>query len=157
MLLVGSDYIDNDSSFNTVMRKDGDRVFVKAYATSGAAANTPKYILWSGSCFAATAVVASAYGYIGVVQDANAIASGCVGWVQIRGLVSDCQAYAAAGFTGSVGHSVFILGTTVGLGATGSAYVGNPDIGQCGVLAQYANSSTTADIFLTGAWATPIA
>ena len=156
-MIVGSDFIDNNTSFNTVIRKDGPNTYVQAYATSGAAAGTPKFIQWMGSGYNATAIVASNYGYVGLVREGNAIASGCVGWVQISGQVDDAQSYAATKFTGEVGHAVFVLGTTVGIGATGSGYVGNPAIGQIGVLLEDTSGSTTANIFLTGVWATPIA
>jgi len=156
MLIVGSDFIDNNTSFNTVLKKNGDKVFIKAYATSGAAIGIPKFIQFMGSGYAATAIVASNYGFVGIAE--KAISSGSVGWMQIRGEVEDAQAYAASKFTGSAGkHAVFILGTTVGIGATSSAYVGDAELGQVGVLMEAASGSTTSNIYLTGVWATPIA
>ena len=157
MLMVGADFINTSGSFDTLMRADeGGKLYVKTYATSGMSLKTPVMLNFRGSGFAATAVGASMYGYVGVPE--IAIASGCVGWAQIRGFTSNVQAASTSEWTGSVGHAIYPLATTFGLGATTSAYVGNQDIGQCGVLMTSTyNASTTANIFLTGAWCTTIA
>ncbi len=154
MMIVGSDFIDNNTSFNTAMKHDGPNVFIQAYATSGIVANTPMAIQFMGSGYNATVLIASIYGYVGVPEDGAALASGCVGWVQIAGKASDVQG-ADTSFSGSVGHNVYWAGGT-GLGATVSGNVGNQDIGQVGVLLEETDDSTTGLIFLTGVWATPI-
>lgn len=153
MLIVGTDYLENNSSFNTMMKREGARIFVKAYATSGVVANTPMAVQWMGSGYNATALAASIYAYVGVPENGEAIASGCMGWMQIRGDVDDVQG-ATASFTGSVGHNVYWAGAT-GLGATTSANVGNPAL-SVGVLTEETSSSTTGNIYLCGYYATPI-
>ena len=70
-------------------------MFLKAYATSGMVANTPYAIQWGGSGYTATILAASIYGYVGVPEGSNAVASGCEGWVQIRGYVEGVQCGAA--------------------------------------------------------------
>ncbi|KKL55586.1 hypothetical protein LCGC14_2253960 [marine sediment metagenome] len=154
MMIVGSDFIDNNTSFNTVMKRNGPNVFVQAYAESGIVANTPMAVQFMGSGYNATVLIGSVYGYVGLPEDGASLASGCVGWVQIRGKASDVQG-GTASFKGSVGHNVYWAGGT-GLGATVSGNVGNQDIGQVGVLLEEADDSTTALIYLTGMWATPI-
>ena len=153
MLLVGSDFIDNNASFNTHLKRDGAKVFVKAYAASGVDENTPCAIQFMGSGYNATALIASIYGYVGVPEGTQSVGAGSWGWFQIRGPVDDVQG-AAASFTGSVGHNVYWAGGT-GLGATGSAYIGSPALG-VGVLTEETSSSTTANIYLVGVYATPI-
>ena len=157
MLIVGSDFIDNHNSFNTVMRRSGPNVFIQVYAVGGVAANSPGAITWKGSGYAVGSMNnPSQRAYIGIPENSGSIASACVGWMQIRGLVKNVQA-ASDTWTGSIGHAVNWLQSTTGLGATTSAYNGNPDI-QIGWLeGSTYSASTTADIFLAGVWATPIA
>lgn len=143
---------DDGSSFNTSFRSGNGKAFVQAYATSGMVANTPYAVAFGGSSYNATALIGSIYAYVGVPE--RVTASGCMGWVQIRGAVNDVQG-AATSFTGSVGHNVYWAGAT-GLGATTSANHGNPTLGAVGILLEGVSSSTTANIFLMGFWATPI-
>ena len=158
-MLTFENHIDNDASFNTRLKSGGPNVFVQAYAANGVTANTPQLVQWSGSTFAATAISActSQVGYCGYPEGGAAIASGCMGWVQIRGnLGSNVQGFVATAFTGSVGHSVFmgVTATAGGLGATSSGNVGNPAIGQVGVLLEEASGSLTTTVYLTGVYAT---
>ena len=155
MLLVGSDFIDNDASFNTQLKREGAKVFVQTYATSGMVADTPYAVQFMGSGYNATALAASIYAYVGVHKDGEALASGCVGWVQIRGNVENVQA-AATSVTGSVGHAVYWAGAT-GLGASSSANTGNPTV-MVGVLTDdhSGGGSTTINMYLCGLYATPI-
>jgi hypothetical protein len=152
MLLVGTDFIDNNASFNTQLKRDGAKVLVQAYATSGAVADTPMAIQFMGSGYNATALVAIVYAYVGVPYANGSVASGSVGWFIIRGPVSSVQGSAAEA-VGSVGHSLAWTAATIY--ASTSANQGLNTAGQIGVLTTAANASTTLDIYLTGVWATP--
>jgi len=152
MMIIGSDFIDNNASFTTSAKRNGAKVFVKAYAASGVDENTPAVIQFMGSGYNATAIAASLYGYIGVPEGTQSVGAGSWGWFQIRGPVEDVQASAAEA-VGSVGHSVAWTGGT--LYASSSANLGIVTAGQIGVLTQLANASTTLNIYLTGVWATP--
>ena len=154
MMLVGSDFIDNNASFTTQLKRNGPNVFIYAFAAAGVSANTPAAIQHMGSGYNATALAASNYGYVGVPEGTQSVSAGSWGWFQIRGKVTDAQG-AATSLTGSVGHNVYWAGAT-GLGATTSGNVGNQAIGQVGVLLEETSSSTTGNIYLTGVWATPI-
>jgi len=155
-MLVFENNIDTDSSFNTMFHADGGKVFIQAYATSGIVANTPMLVQFMGSGYNATLISActSEAGFGGYPKDGKALASGCVGWVQVRGKIEDVQAFVATGFTGSVGHSVFMGATATagGFGATSSANVGNGAIGQIGVLLEAASGSLTTTMYLTGVY-----
>jgi len=147
------DNINNDgSSFNTSFRSGNGKAFVQAYATSGMVANTPYAVTFAGSGYAATVLAASIYAFVGVPE--RVTASGCVGWVQIRGHVEDVQASAAES-TGSVGHIIQWHAGTIC--ASSSTYLGDPTLGDIGMLTQEAAASTTLNIWLTGMWATPVA
>ncbi len=150
MIIAGN--IDTNSSFNVHQRAGGPNVYVEAYATSGMVANTPYMIQHMGSGYSATILAASNYAYVGFPDGGAALASGCVGWVQIRGQVNDAQC-GAADMKGSVGHSVFW--GAAALGASTSVNEGLHTVGQIGVLLEEADASTTTDIYLTGVWATP--
>lgn len=149
MFFVNSDFYE-DGTFAANLKSDGGgAIAVKVYATSGCVAKTPYWVTYrypeSGSHYMqATGLNASVKGLIGVAS--AAITSGCVGWVTIRGPVTDA-AGAATSFTGSTGHSVYWGGAT-GIGATGSAFHGL--IHQVGFLLEDTSSSTTANIFLVG-------
>ena len=144
------DNINNDaSSFNISMRAGASKVFVEAYATSGMVANTPYAISFAGSGYNATVLVASIYAVPGVPE--RAVASGCMGWVQIRGNVEGVQASAAES-TGSVGHTVFW--TAAAIAASTSANRGYHQLGQIGVLTKAAAASTTLNMWLFGRLAT---
>jgi len=153
MLLMGSDFIDNNASFNTQMKRNGPNIYLWAYAASGTDENSPALIQHMGSGYNATALAASLMGFIGVPEGTQSVGAGSWAWYQIRGKVEDVQG-AATSFTGSVGHGIY-YGAATGLGATGSSYIGgSPSVGRVGVLLQYANESTTADIYLEGMWGT---
>jgi len=147
MLFSGNDFIDTSSSFDTVVKTDEKgKMFLRAYATSGAVANTPYAILFHGSGYAATALNTGINAHIGVANEA--IGSGSIGWLQVRGFCSDVQG-AATSFGGSYGHAVYWGGAT-GLGCSSSAYVGVAS--QVGVMMSDVGGggSTTADIWLDG-------
>jgi hypothetical protein len=151
MFFVNSDFAEGDGTFSAQLKNAGDgRIMAKVYASGGCVSRTPYYVSYgyttntSACWFQATVLTASLKGLLGVASDV--IASGCMGWVTIRGPVDDA-AGPATSFTGSCGHSVYWGGAT-GIGATSSAYVGY--VHQVGVLMQDTNSSTTANIFLTG-------
>lgn len=154
MFFIGSDMLGGNqdaATFCAQLRSDGGgKLYVKVYATSGMTAKWPYVVDFfyttSGSCWLQPRALGTggARGLVGIPS--AAVASGCEGWVQVRGLVTDA-AGPATSFTGSWGHAVYWGGAT-GIGATASGYFGLPY--QIGVLAQGANSSTTADIFLVG-------
>lgn len=157
MLLVGHDFIDNNASFNTMLKRDGAKVLVYAYAASGCDENTPKAIQWMGSGYNATTLVASIYAYVGVPEGTQSVGAGSWGWYIIRGPVEDVQGSAAES-VGSVGHAIAWTGAA--LYASSSANQGLAH--QVGVIIQGANlaggvnASTTMDIYLTGVYATPV-
>ena len=153
MMIIGSDFIDNNASFTTSAKRNGAKVYLKAWAESGVDENTPCAIQFGGSGYTATALVASIYAYVGVPEGTQSVGAGSWGWFQIRGPVDDVQGPTLS-FTGSIGHNVYWAGAT-GLGASSSANIGSPALG-VGILTQAASSSTTANIYLTGVWATPI-
>jgi len=142
---------DTDSSFTSGdYRSEGTSKFVKAYFSAATERWLPVYTLPMGSGLMATILAASTYGVVGVT-DAT-VGAGSWGWVQVEGKASDVQ-FGAGDAKGSVGHSVF-WGATA-LGASDSAYLGL--LSQVGQLLQLTNASTTATIYLTGTYATPIA
>jgi len=150
-------HIDTDSSYNTAMRAGDGKVFIQAYAENGITANEPRLVQWGGSGFVATSISATGQlGFCGYPQEGKALASGCVGWVQIRGKIEEVQGFVATAFTGSVGHAV-VMGATAtarGLHATSGANTGNPAVGQVGVLLEAASGSLTTTVYLTGVYAT---
>ena len=150
--------VNNDSSFNTNMRAgDEGKVFVETYATSGMVADTPYMVQWGGSGYNASILAASNYAYIGVHEDGKALASGCVGWTQIRGRVNNVQG-SIANCSAEQGHGVaWVAAAFV---ASSSIVQGLYTVGQVGVFlegseATTANASTTMDVWLNGVWATP--
>jgi hypothetical protein len=149
-LIVGMDFIDNSGTYGPTAKKGADGAFfVKALALSGTAADTPTLIQQDASVLAATALAASIRGTVGVPE--AAVATGSVGWYQIRGRRDNVQG-AAGSFTGSVGHAVYWAGAT-GLGANSSANSGLAS--NVGVLIEGVSSSTTANIYLFGNFTTP--
>ena len=148
-MLVYDNINNNGSSFNTSFRSGNGKAFVQAYATSGMVANTPYAIQLMGSGYNATIFAASIWAYVGVPE--RVTASGCVGWVQIRGEVNDVQ-FGTADASGPAGHSVFWGAAALGASSSIPAY--NPVIGQVGCLLETVDESTTANIWLAGMWAT---
>lgn len=144
------DNINNGSSFNTNFRAGNGKAFVQAYATSGMVADTPYMIQFAGSGYTATILAASNYAYVGVPE--RVVASGCVGWVQVRGRRDGVQG-GAGDYMGSQGHAVFW--GAAALGASTSAYSGL--LHQVGVLLEDlgGGACTTANLYLLGRWATP--
>ncbi len=161
-MILGSDFIDNSNSFNTALKHDGPNVYVQAYATSGAVANTAMLVNFltrhtgSGTVnlggYQATILATGLFGYVGVVRDQVALSSGSVGWFKIRGNVPSIQSANATGYTGSVGHAViaYATSTAVGLVATSSGNTNNGDIGQCGVLTAEGDGSLDGQVYLSG-------
>jgi hypothetical protein len=154
MIIVGTDVFEGDTStYLSPMIKTGTggKLYARVYASSGATVNMGKIcnymISTSYEGYMATALAASTRGLFGFVE--AAIASGCVGWVLIRGPITDCQC-APTSISGSIGHAVYA--TLSGLGANASTYDGNASM--VGVLRDDHTSggSTTANIFLTGKW-----
>ena len=145
------DNIDNNASFNTHMRSGNGKVYLEAYATSGMVADTPYMVQWGGSGYNASILAASNFAYVGVPDDGKAVASGCLGWVQVRGYVSGVQC-GTTDLLASQGHSVFW--GAAALGASTSLYEGLDH--QVAVLMEDlgGGASTTGNIFLTGIWAT---
>jgi hypothetical protein len=153
MFFVDTDFHEGDgaaATFHARIKSGGNgSLWAQVYASSGCVSRTPHFVSYgyttSGNGWLqATAISASQVGIIGLPS--GAIASGCVGWVQIRGAF-DNVAGPATSFTGSIGHAVYWGGAT-GLGATGSAYRGLPY--HVGFLLEGVSSSTTANIFLAG-------
>ncbi|KKK48024.1 hypothetical protein LCGC14_3149310, partial [marine sediment metagenome] len=119
------------------MLAKGPYVMSHMYATDDGAA-------W----FQPMTVTGSLKGLVGVAS--AAIASGCIGWVTVRGLVDDASSPASVDFTGSIGDAVFFAGTS-GLGASSSTYLGA--VHQIGFLAEdlsTVGATNQANIFLTG-------
>ena len=160
MFFTGTDMFEGDgaaATFQTLIKSDTDgRILAKTYAESGMTAKRA-YFMHTHYNSAGNGwyqpVVAStlAGGLPGIASDV--IASGCIGWVTIRGKVTDASSPASIEMTGSVGHSVFILthgtGALGGMGASSSAYLGASH--QIGFLIESsANASYAHTIFLTG-------
>ena len=153
MFFTGTDMFEGDgaaATFHSVIKSGGNGlVLAKVYASSNLVAKTPYnvkigYATGGANWFQATEPTASNIGLIGIPS--AAIASGCVGWVTIRGIVNDV-ACPAESLTGSVGKAIYQKGA--GLGATGSAYIGAAH--QVGIqITTATNSSTTGTILLTG-------
>ena len=157
MFFTGTDMFEGDgdaATFHAIIKSHGNgQVVVKTYATSGWTAKRP-YIL---SYYCATddnipwfSPIPSGVGAVGLVGVASgAIASGCVGWVTVRGTVIDASAPASVDFTGSIGDAVFYTDTS-GMGASSSAYLGAAH--QIGFLIEdlAAGATNVVNIFLTG-------
>ncbi len=148
MIFVGTDAFEgNASTYLSPMLKSagGGKVQVMTYASQGASKGVLMNYNYSTSYegWNATALAASVKGVFGYAE--SSIASGCQGWVTIRGPVDNAQA-AAASFTGSLGHGVYF--TATGIGATTTTYVGAPS--QVAILREYVNESTTANIYIVG-------
>jgi len=143
------DFFESDAgtaSFNTTIKSGGNgKIYVKAYAPDGVLANAAAFLKYKeGSTYLATQLQASVIGPIGVAEEV--VASGCVGWIQIRGHASNVQ-FGTADASGSQGNAVFW--GNAALGASSSAAMGL--LHQVGVvIGTELNGSTTGDIFLWG-------
>ena len=154
MFFTGTDMFEGDgaaATFHSLIKSAGNgKVVAKVYASSNLVAKTPYmvrpyYSTADANWFQATELSASGVGLVGIPS--MAIASGCVGWVTVRGIVDDAIG-AATSFTGSVGKAVYHQGAT-GIGCAASTYAGLP--WQIGIqLTTVTNQSTTATIYLTG-------
>jgi len=153
MMIVGSDFIDNNTSFTSTLKRNGAKVFVRAWAENGTDENTPVAIQFMGSGYNATALAASIYAYVGVPEGTQSVGAGSWGWYQIRGPVVDVQASIAEA-SGEAGHAV--AWTAAVLYGSSSAYQGRYDIGQIGVFTSEADGSTSMNLYLLGHWATAI-
>ena len=145
----GVDFFESDAgspSFNTSLKSGGNgKIFVKTLSESAVAANVPVFLWYAeGSTYESTALGASYLGAVGVPE--AAIASGCLGWVQVRGVASNVQ-FGTGDASGSAGNAVFW-----GAGAVGaSSSAVNGFTHQIGVVVgTELNGSTTGDIFLWG-------
>lgn len=157
MLIVGTDaYPDaQGGSFNTAYKVDptGSKVYVQAYTNDALTSNEVAMAMYDGSTYLATSQEASVVGYICFAQ--AAIASGCLGWVQIRGVVSNVVS-AAGSFTGSVGHAVsWGVTASAGLHASDSFYQTLEH--HVGWLVQAATATTSTKMFLAGKLSTAMA
>ena len=85
-----------------------------------------------------------AIGLIGVASDV--VASGCNGWIQIRGPIGSVS-FGVASQTGSAGHAIF-WGSSAGLKATSSTYIGA--VHQVGILTDSIAGTNTASLLLVG-------
>jgi hypothetical protein len=150
MFFVGTDFAESGGTFSANIKSDGaGRILAKVYATSGMLTKTGyllnyQYTTSDNGWFQPMAA-GSNYGLFGIASDA--IASGCVGWVTIRGPVDNASSSATVQFTGSIGHAVFFT-TASGMGASSSAYVAFPH--QIGVLLEEATATYAVNICLTG-------
>lgn len=150
MFFAGTDHFESGGSYSATIKSDNaGRILAYVYATSGMLTKTLYHIgqfyTTDGSCWLQPYTVGSKTGLVGIAS--AAIASGCVGWVTIRGPVSGASASATVEFTGSIGHAVFFADAS-GMGASSSAYNGLPH--QIGFLMEEATATLAADIFLTG-------
>ena len=154
MFFVGTDFIESGGTFSANIKSDGaGRILAKVYATSGMLIKSPYMV---GPCYATSgtyftplmgsgATATGAQGLMGIAS--GVIASGCVGWVTIRGPVDDASSSATVQFTGSIGHAVFFSEAS-GLGASSSAYHGLAH--QVGFLLEEATATYAVNIFLSG-------
>ena len=154
MFFTGTDMFEGDgaaATFHSVIKSGGNGlVMAKVYASSNLVAKTPYNVNVAygtesvANWFRCTEPTASNIGLIGIPS--AAVASGCVGWVTIRGVVEDV-AFPAESLTGSVGTAIYQK--SAGLGGTGSAFIGA--VHQVGInLVTVGNESTTGTIYLTG-------
>jgi hypothetical protein len=154
MFFMGTDMFEGDgaaATFHSLIKSNGNgQVLAKVYATSGMTAKrmyvmTHMYSTANNGYFQPLAATASNKGLPGIAS--AAIASGCVGWVTIRGQALDVSSPATIEMTGSIGHAIFWGGAS-GMGASSSAYLGQ--VHQIGFLIEEATATLVADIFLTG-------
>ena len=150
MLFSGTDFINSDASTYiapTIKTGDYGKVFVKAYASSGAAVDTGKLLNYGHSTgyegYMATALIASVKGLFGYTE--AAVASGCVGWFTVRGFVDSAQGQTGS-FQGSIGHAVYFCAS--GIGVADGAF--NGGMSQIGIIHADVNACTTATIYLVG-------
>jgi len=154
MFFTGTDMFEGDgaaATFHSLIKSAGNgKVVAKVYASSNLVMGTPyvvrtAYATGGGAWFQATELAASSIGLVGIPT--TAIASGCVGWVTVRGIVDDAQAPAES-FTGSVGKAIYWGGAT-GIGCSSTTYIGAAH--HVGIMiTTAANASTTCTILLTG-------
>jgi len=150
MFFTGTDYVESGGTFSANLKSGGDgRILCKVYATSGWLAKTLQHVSYnyttSDNTWFQPKAVGSGKGLVGIASDA--IASGCLGWVTVRGPVTDASSSATVQFTGSIGHAVFFCDAS-GMGASSSAYLGLDH--QIGVLLEMATGTQAANIFLMG-------
>jgi len=146
MLHVGTDRLDVIGSFNFQTKESRDgRVYIYALATGAAALLVPRFVQFKGSTYEATELQASYTGRVGV--PIAAIASGCMGWFQIRGFCSNVQG-AGSALKGSFGHAVYC--SAAGVAASDGTYTGKRE--QFAILAEDVggDASTTANMWLLG-------
>ena len=146
----GVDFFENDAgttSFNTTLKSGGNgKIYLKAYAPSEASANMPMFLFFrQGSTYEATVLGASYVGAVGVAE--TRIASGCVGWIQIRGHASNVQ-FGTADASGSQGNAVFWGAGALGASSSAAGLGLTHQVGV--VIGTELNGSTTGDIFLWG-------
>ena len=159
MFFIGTDTFAGDGTDTTFTANiksipASGQVVVKVYATSGMTAKRMyplsfKYSSDTAGWFAPIGVSTAAASQQGLPGIASAaIASGCVGWVTVRGPVTAASSKATDKFTGECGHAVFWGGAT-GMAASSSAYIGA--LHQIGFLLTSATGgAAAANIFLTG-------
>jgi len=151
MLIVGTDTLADaqNGSFNTATKVDNSngKVYVQAVTNDALTSNEVAMVLPAGSTYLATAPEVSVRAMIGFA--AGAIASACVGWVQIRGQVSNCIT-AAGSINGSLGHAISWGATaSAGLHCNSSSYQGLSQ--HVGYLTMASATATTQfDMFLVG-------
>jgi len=152
MFFVNSDFIEGEATFAANLKSGGDgKVLVEVYATSGMVAKSPYridygYTTNTGGRWLQPQAMATnpMVGLIGVASDV--CASGCLGWVQIRGPIL-AVSFAVASQTGSIGDAVS-WASAAGLKATSSTYIGA--VHQVGVFISEATGTNTGDILLVG-------
>jgi len=150
MFFVGTDYFESGGTYSATIKSDGaGRILAYTYATSGMLTKTAYHVgqfySTTGSPWFQPYAVGSKTGLVGI--SSGAIASGCCGWVTIRGPVDAASSSATVQFTGSIGHAVFFADAS-GMGASSSAYAGLSH--QIGFLLAEATGTQVCNIFLTG-------
>lgn len=150
MFFTGTDFFESGATNSATIKSDGaGRILCEVYATSGMLAKSIYHIgqfyTTSGDRWLQPYTIGSKTGLVGIAS--GAIASGCVGWVTIRGPVDDASSSATVQFTGSIGHAVFFADGS-GMGASSSAYAGLSH--QIGFLLEEGTGTYVANIFLTG-------
>ena len=159
MFFIDTDFAEGneDGTFTIHLKSGGNgQILVKVYATSGMTAKRmyPLGYFYSTSAngwfspIGASTAGASQKGLPGIASEG--IATGCVGWVTIRGTVLDASSPATVDFTGSIGNAITWAGAS-GMSASSSSYIGA--VHQIGFLIEdlsTVGATNAANIFLTG-------
>lgn len=156
MIFSGTDMFEGDSTFSQGLKSGANgALYARVYCTSGMLTKSP-YILKSvyatgvGMWYGAASLTGFGDSWTGLIGIASgAIASGCMGWAQIRGVVENATSPTSVDFVGSIGHAIYWGGAS-GLGCTTSVYTGDPtEVGMLIAGSSDATATNVATILLT--------